>query len=148
MQQLAGEAIAAGADTIDAEALATPIHRYRSGAQIRITQTTARSDAMMNRDNALARRLLNRHNDYLRFTRDWQVPTDNNGTESDIRMIKLRQKYPAACLPSPEPDSSAQYAATCPRPPSTANTSSIPSPCSPRDTSGCPQLNEPTSYRW
>lgn len=30
--------------------------------------------------------------DYLRFTEDWRIPPDNNGSERDIRMIKLRQK--------------------------------------------------------
>jgi hypothetical protein len=38
----------------------------------------------------LARRLLNRQHDYLRFTADPQIPPDNNGSERDIRMIKLR----------------------------------------------------------
>ena len=30
--------------------------------------------------------------DYLRFTQDRRIPADNNGSERDIRMIKLRQK--------------------------------------------------------
>ena len=46
----------------------------------------------MKRHNALARRLRDRHDDYLRFTRDWRVPPDNNGSERDIRMTKLKQK--------------------------------------------------------
>jgi transposase len=46
----------------------------------------------MKKLNALARRLLNRQDDYLRFTRDRRIPPDNNGSERDIRMIKLRQK--------------------------------------------------------
>ena len=48
-------------------------------------------------NNALARRLLDRQDDYLRSTRDWRVPPDNNGSERDIRMIKLRQKV-SGCL--------------------------------------------------
>jgi hypothetical protein len=51
----------------------------------------------MKKHNALARRLLGRQGDYLRFTRDWQIPADNNGSERDIRMIKLRQKV-SGCL--------------------------------------------------
>src|SRR5204863_9410068 len=43
------------------------------------------------------RRLVSRQDDYLRFTRDWRAPPDNNGSERDIRMIKLRQKVPG-CL--------------------------------------------------
>lgn len=46
----------------------------------------------MKKHDALARRLLDRQDDYLRFTQDWRVPADNNGSERDIRMIKLRQK--------------------------------------------------------
>jgi transposase len=51
----------------------------------------------MKKHNALARRLLNRQDDYLRFTTDWRIPPDNNGSERDIRMIKLRQKV-SGCL--------------------------------------------------
>ncbi|HEX3780830.1 MAG TPA: transposase [Pseudonocardiaceae bacterium] len=38
-----------------------------------------------------------RQDDYLRFTRNWRIPPDNNGSERDIRMIKLRQKV-SGCL--------------------------------------------------
>jgi hypothetical protein len=51
----------------------------------------------MRKHHALARRLIDRQDDYLRFTRDWHVPADNNGAERDIRMIKLRQKV-SGCL--------------------------------------------------
>jgi hypothetical protein len=51
----------------------------------------------MKRHNALARRLIERQDDDLRFTHDWRVPPDNNGSERDIRMIKLRQKV-SGCL--------------------------------------------------
>ena len=51
----------------------------------------------MKKHNALARRLLDRQDDYLRFTRDWRVPPDNNGCERDIRMAKLKQKV-SGCL--------------------------------------------------
>ena len=51
----------------------------------------------MKKHNALARRLLARQDDYLRFTTDLRVPPDNKGSERDIRMIKLRQKV-SGCL--------------------------------------------------
>src|SRR5205823_14720702 len=56
-----------------------------------------RSDPAMKKPHALARRLIDRQPDYLRFTIDWRVPADNNGSERDIRMIKLRQKV-SGCL--------------------------------------------------
>jgi transposase len=101
MQKLVAEAIAAGADAspmpVDPDALANQVQLYRSAAQIGLTQTAARSDKVMRKHNALARRLLDRQDDYLRFTTDWQVPAHNNGSERDIRMIKLRQKV-SGCL--------------------------------------------------
>jgi transposase len=97
MQQLVTEAITAGAETLDPDALATQIHRYHCAAQLGINQTAARSTAVMRKHHTLARRLIDRQDDYLRFTRDWRIPADNNGTERDIRMIKLRQKI-SGCL--------------------------------------------------
>jgi transposase len=99
MQILVAEAIATGADAVAPDALATQIHLYRSAAQLAITQTAARSGAVMKKHNALARRLIDRQDDYLRFTQDWRIPADNNGAERDIRMIKLRQKV-SGCLRS------------------------------------------------
>jgi transposase len=96
MQTLVANAIAA-AKTAHAHALATQTQRYRAATQLGITQTAARSDAVMKKHHALARRLLERQDDYLRFTHDWRVPPDNNGSERDIRMIKLRQKI-SGCL--------------------------------------------------
>jgi len=51
----------------------------------------------MKKHNALAHRLIGRETDYLRFTTYWRIPPDNNGSERDIRMIKLRQKV-SGCL--------------------------------------------------
>ena len=92
MQQLVAQAVVAGAAVIDPDSLAEQVRLYRSAAQIGATETAARSDRIVKKHNALARRLLDRQDDYLRFTTDWRIPPDNNGSERDIRMIKLRQK--------------------------------------------------------
>ena len=97
MQKLAADAIAAKADTIDPDALDQQIKLYRSAAQIGLTSTVARSNPVMRKHHALARRLLDRQDDYLRFTHNWRIPPDNNGSERDIHMIKLRQKI-SGCL--------------------------------------------------
>ena len=97
MQKLVTEASATGAGAIQADALTQQVRLYRSAVQIGITQTAARTNETMRKHNALARRLRDRQDDYLRFTRDWRIPPDNNGSERDIRMIKLRQKV-SGCL--------------------------------------------------
>lgn len=97
LQTLVTQAIAVGADALDADALAWQVGLYRWAVQIGINQTAARTSETMKKHNALARRLRDRQDDYLRFTRDWRIPPDNNGSERDIRMIKLRQKV-SGCL--------------------------------------------------
>jgi transposase len=97
MQKLVAEAISAGAERLDPDMLGQQLRLYRSAVQIGITATAARSDKAMRKHNALARRLRDRQDDYLRFTNDWRIPPDNNGSERDIRMIKLRQKV-SGCL--------------------------------------------------
>ncbi len=97
MQKLVADAIAEAADTLNPDALATQVHLFRSAVQTGLASTTARSTPLMRKHHALARRLADREPDYLRFTTDWRVPPDNNGSERDIRMIKLRQKV-SGCL--------------------------------------------------
>jgi transposase len=97
IQKLVADAIASGAHALDPDALDTQVQLYRCAVQIGITSTATRSDKLMRKHNALARRLLDRQDDYLRFTTDWRIPPDNNGSERDIRMIKLRQKV-SGCL--------------------------------------------------
>ena len=97
MQKLVSEAISQGHAAADPAALANWTRTYRSAALIGASQTAARAGTLMKKHNALARRLIDRQDDYLRFTRDWRVPPDNNGSERDIRMTKLRQKI-SGCL--------------------------------------------------
>jgi len=97
MQALVREAVSQRRDAVDPAALAAQVHLYRSAVLAGASQTTARSGALMKKHHALARRLLDRQDDYLRFCRDWRAPPDNNGCERDIRMTKLRQKV-SGCL--------------------------------------------------
>jgi transposase len=97
MQRLVTEAIAQGKDAVDPATLAEQVTRYHSAALIGASQAKARNGKLMRKHHALARRLLDRQDDYLRFTQDFTVPADNNGTERDIRMAKLKQKV-SGCL--------------------------------------------------
>jgi transposase len=97
MQALVSEAIDQSREAVGPAALAVQIHRYRSAALLGARQTAARSGPLMAKHHALARRLLDRQDDYLRFTTDWRIPADNNGSGRDIRMTKLRQKV-SGCL--------------------------------------------------
>ncbi|WP_407652573.1 hypothetical protein [Amycolatopsis cynarae] len=60
LQRLRVEAIAAGSDHIEADALARQIGLYRSAVPIGITQIADRSSETMRKHNALARRLRDR----------------------------------------------------------------------------------------
>jgi transposase len=97
MQDLVREAAGQGRDAVDPAALAAQVRLYRSAVLAGASQTSARSGALMKKHNALARRLIDRQDDYLRFIRDFSVPPDNNGSERDIRMTKLKQKV-SGCL--------------------------------------------------
>ncbi|MEI6621253.1 MAG: IS66 family transposase [Actinomycetes bacterium] len=82
---------------LDAAALADALARYRSGIRIGLATTAARSTKPQAKHNSLARRLIKRETDYLRFTTNPLVSFDNNAAEREIRMIKLRQKV-SGCL--------------------------------------------------
>jgi transposase len=127
MQELVREAVRQGRDAVDPAVLAAQIRLFRSAALIGASQTAARSGALMKKHNALARRLLDRQDDYLRFTTDLRAPPDNNGTERDIRMAKLRQKVSGCLRTMTGARQFCAIAATCPPPPSTAWVSSTPS---------------------
>jgi transposase len=68
-----------------------------SAALVGAAADTAPPGAGGRRHRALARRLLRRLEDYLRFTTDTRVPFDNNLAERDIRMVKIKQKV-SGCL--------------------------------------------------
>jgi transposase len=80
----------ADAGPIDPAQLAS--HRELLVHAARIGTTTPVPGPVGDKHRALARRINNRIEDYLRFTTDARVPADNNAAEREIRMAKLRQK--------------------------------------------------------
>lgn len=116
MNQLVKDTLAAGSnhddlDGIDAAALATAIDRYHSAALLDVEATRARATKLMAKHHALARRLIDRQDDYLRFTTDPQVPFDNNATRSSPKRSapgyesgpssRPRSRSPARSRPTP-----------------------------------------------
>jgi transposase len=94
MKHLADASLAADGTLghIDQAKLATARHRYHSAIMIGKRQTAARAGPLMRKHHALARRLLDREDDYLRYATDPRVPFDNNAAEREVRMSKLRIK--------------------------------------------------------
>jgi transposase len=58
---------------------------FRSAALIGARDTQTRSTKLMAKHHALARRLIDRQDDYLRFTVDPRVSFDDNAAEREIR---------------------------------------------------------------
>ncbi|MGH3787828.1 MAG: IS66 family transposase, partial [Pseudonocardiaceae bacterium] len=81
----------------DPDAIAKQVRLYHDGVVIGAHDTAAATTKIMAKHHALARRLRDRQDDYLRFLTDPSVPFDNNAAEREIRMIKLKQKV-SGCL--------------------------------------------------
>jgi transposase len=100
MKHLIDDALARDDGTLtglDAAAMAEAKHDFRAAARFGVKATRGRATKLDKDHNALARRMLARHDDHLRFTVDARVPFDNNASEREIRMIKVRQKV-SGCL--------------------------------------------------
>lgn len=90
------QAKSAGRTTLDPTVLREHTRLIRHAATIAAADHGA-TGTLAAKHRALARRILNRQDDYLRFATDFTVPFDNNPAEREIRMAKLRQKI-SGCL--------------------------------------------------
>ncbi|MGH6630328.1 MAG: IS66 family transposase, partial [Burkholderiales bacterium] len=99
ISDLADAAHAAGTEP-DPTALAKHIRAIRNAATIGAddhANDTRLGKRLANKHRALARRIRDRHGDYLAFATDPAIPFDNNAAEREIRMPKLRQKV-SGCM--------------------------------------------------
>jgi hypothetical protein len=99
LKEAADAAREAGHCTIDPEILEKQCRWFREAADAGIVLNAARRSKLQKKRNALATRMRDRADDYLRFARDLQVPFDNNRAEQVIRMSKLRIKV-SGCMRS------------------------------------------------
>jgi transposase len=98
LKDSADTAIAHGVAGIDPQILDEQINRYRHAALVGVSDHSRQSTKVGKKLHALARRMLDRQEDYLRFARDpHRFPFDNNAAEREIRMVKLRQKV-SGCM--------------------------------------------------
>jgi transposase len=97
LKQAADHALADGADGINPQVLAEQIDRFRHAALVGVKQHDGQRTKIGKKLHALARRMRNRIDDYLRFAHNLQCPFDNNAAEREVRMVKLRQKV-SGCL--------------------------------------------------
>ena len=99
LTQAVGAARAAGHDVIDAEALEKHGRWFRGAADAGIVLNAARRSKLQRKRHALATRMRDRADDYLRFAHDLRVPPGNNEAEQVIRMARLRIKV-SGCMRS------------------------------------------------
>jgi transposase len=96
LKDLTDTARAAGQATAEHDLLAEHTRRIRHAATIAAADYT-RTGPLGRKHRALARRIRDRHGDYLLFTTNPHVPFDNNAAEREIRMVKTRQKI-SGCM--------------------------------------------------
>jgi transposase/uncharacterized coiled-coil protein SlyX len=99
LDQAAEAARQDGHAAIDAEILAEHEDWYRKAAATGIALNAGRTGKLQKKRHALATRMQDRQDDYLRFARDLRIPFTNNEAERAIRMSKLRIKI-SGCMRS------------------------------------------------
>ena len=99
LKDAAAGAREAGRDAISPDLLAEQEKYFTDAAKAGIVLSAARRSALQKKRHALATRMRDRADDYLRFARDLRAPFDNNPAEQVIRMSKLRIKV-SGCMRS------------------------------------------------
>jgi transposase len=99
LDEAAGAARAAGKAAMDPEILAKHEDWYRKAAATGIALNAGRGGKLQQKRHALATRMKDREDDYLRYARDLCIPFTNNAAEQAIRMSKLRIKI-SGCMRS------------------------------------------------
>ncbi|WP_028564437.1 IS66 family transposase [Salinispora tropica] len=92
LKTAAATARAAGRTEIDPSLLAEQTGLFRQAALVAVKHHQAQPSKTARKLAALARRMRDRIDDYLRFAVDLRSPFDNNAAEQQIRMVKIRQK--------------------------------------------------------
>ena len=93
LKTAADAAAAAGLDHIDPDVLAAGTASFRHAALVGIKDHTGQNTPIGKKLAALARRMRDRIDDYLRFAHEPHgCPFDNNPAEREVRMVKIRQK--------------------------------------------------------
>jgi transposase len=78
LKDAAGPARAAGQNVIDPAVLERHSQYFRDAAETGIAVNAVRSTSLCRKRHALAARIRDRHDDYLRFAHDLRVPFDND----------------------------------------------------------------------
>jgi transposase len=97
LKEATDAAVTAASQSIDPAVLAEQTNRFRHAALVGISDNISKTTKIGKKLYALARRMRDRIDDYLRFARNLGCPFDNNAGEREIRMVKLRQKI-SGCL--------------------------------------------------
>jgi transposase len=92
LKHAADQAREGGKSQLDPVWLAEQVRLYTAAAKVGFNVSSGRTNEVDKKHNALARRLLDRRDDLLRFAYDLRVPFDNNRSEQSVRMVKVRQK--------------------------------------------------------
>ncbi|WP_432977724.1 IS66 family transposase [Dactylosporangium sp. CA-233914] len=97
LKTAADTARAAGRTGIDTDLLAEQTGLFHQAALVAVKDHQHETCKTGRKLAALARRMRDRIDDYLRFATDLRSPFDNNTAEQQIRMVKIRQKV-SGCL--------------------------------------------------